>query len=52
MILALLVESHLDNMPVKLGSGGVSFESSLLTTHDGRRTYADHNSSPLCAQVS
>ena len=43
-ILANLVGGHLGNIPMKFelhwskGSGGVSFNNKLLTTHDGRRT--------------
>ena len=51
-ILAILVGSHLGNIPMKFeshwpkGSGGVSFKNKLLTTNDARRTLTDHNSSP------
>ena len=52
-ILAILVGSHLGNIPMKFelhwpkGSGGVSFQNKLLTTDDARRTtLTDHNSSP------
>ena len=47
MILAILVGSHLGNIPMKLeshwqkGSGGVSFKNTLLTTDDARRTTDD-----------
>ena len=52
MIIAISVGSHLGNIPMKFeshlpkGSGGVSFQNKLLTTHDGRRTLTDLNSSP------
>ena len=51
-ILAILLGSHLSNIPVKFeshwpkASGEVSFYSKLLTTDDARRTLTDHNSSP------
>ena len=47
MILAILVGSHLGNIPMKFeshwpkGSGGVSFQNKLLTTNDGRWTTDD-----------
>ena len=44
MILTILVGSHLGNIPVKFDrhwpkvSGGVRFNSKMLTMHDRRRT--------------
>ena len=51
-ILTSLVGSHLGTIPVKFeshwpkSSGGVNFQSKLLTMDDTRRILTDHNSSP------